>query len=325
MPLLPGALHVDSYLTNLSVSWAQNQVNFISDKVFPTVPVQKQSDKYAIYPKGAFYRDEYKPRPLGGRPNQVTYDVTSKTYFCEEYGLEHKIDDRVRANADQPLDPDKAGMRLLTQQGMIRSDRMWATSYFKTGVWNADWTGVASGVTGNEFLQFDQADADPIGFFDERRESLGASGFPPNTLVLGPAAYRGLKNNASILDLIKFTQRGVLDTDLLAAMFGLDKVLVARGVYNTANEGQIDNIQYIVDSKSALLVYAAPEPAVDTPSGGYTFAWTGLIPGATNQMGAVIERGREELAHSDVLQGRMAVDPEIVAPELGEFYSACVA
>lgn len=322
----PGQLHIDHYLTNISVAWAQDQANFIATKVFPTVPVNNQSDKYAIYDKGSFYRDEYKPRPLGDRPSQTGYKVTQGQYFCEEYGLEHKVDDRVRRNADEPLDPDRAAMRLLTGQGLIRADRLWATQFFTTGVWNEDWTGEASGPSGQQFLQFDQADSDPIEFFDERREAIGgATGFWPNTLVLGPACYRGLKNNPLILDRIKFTQRGVISQELLATLLEVDQVLVARGVYNTAHEGQADNVQFIVDSKSALLVYAAPSPSLDTPTGGYTFAWTGLVGGATNQMGAVIERGREELAHSDVFQGRMAIDPELVAPELGEFYTACVA
>lgn len=322
----PGQLHIDTYLTNLSVSYAQSQENFIASKVFPTVPVNHQSDKYAVYPKGAFLRDEYKPRPLGGRPNQTGYVITSGQYFAEEWGLEHKIDDRVRANADQPLDPDRAGMRMLTSQGLIRQDRMWATSYFKTGVWGTDWTGVASAPSASQFLQFDQAGADPIGFFDQQAELFGsATGMQPNTIVLGPKVYRVLKNLASITDRIKYTQRGIVTTDILAELFDVKQVLVARSVYNSAAEGQADAINYIVDGKSALMVYAAPAPGLDTPSAGYTFAWTGLIPGATNAMGGVIERGREELAHSDVLQGRMAFDTEIVARDLGEFFTACVA
>lgn len=320
----PSQLHIDTYLTDISVGWAQNQANFIAGKVFPRVPVLKQSDKFALYDKGYFYRDEMKVRPLGGRPNQIGYEVDQGSYFCEEYAIEHKIDDRTRQNADQPLDPDRATMRLLTGQGLIKGDRLWATSFFGTGIWGADWTGVASAPSGDEFIQFDQADADPISFFDEQRETIGGgTGFWPNTLVLGPAAWRGLRNCPDVLERIKFTQRATVSEDLLASLLGLDQVLVARSVYNTAAEGQDDNVQFIVDSNAALLVYAAPEPALDTPTGGYTFTWTGLL--GSNEIGAVIERGREELAHSDVFQARMAIDPQIVAPELGVFYSSCVA
>lgn len=315
-------LHIDTYLTNVSVAYAQDQANFIASRVFPRVPVNKQSDKFAIYPKGWFYRDEMEVRPMGGRPRSVGYEVDQGSYFCEEYALEHKIDDRTRENADEPLDPDRAAMRLLTGQGLIRQDRMWATAFFAEDVWSIDWTGVGSAPSGDEFLQFDQTGSDPIEFFDQRIEAIGgATGFPPNKLVLGPAAYRAIKNNPAVLDRIKYTQRGIVTTDLLASLLELDEVLVARGVYNTANEGQDDNVQYIVDTNSALLVHAAPAPSLDTPTGGYTFTWTGLL--GANANGAVIERGREELAHSDVFQSRLTFDAQLVAAELGEFYTAC--
>lgn len=318
-------LHIDTYLTNISVAWAQDQTNFIATRVFPTVPVNKQSDKFAMYDKGYFYRDEMKVRPRGGRPEQIGYEVEQGTYYCEEFGAEVKIDDRDRENADEPLDPDRAAMRLLTEQGLIRQDRMWASAYFTQNVWTGlpDQQGEASGPSGNQFLQFDQADADPISQIDEYREQLGgASGYWPNKLVLGPATFRGLKNNELVLDRIKFTQRGLVTEDLLAELLGVDEVLVARAVYNTAAEGQANNVQFIVPTTSALLVYAAPTPALEQPTGGYTFAWTGLL--GSNSMGAVIERGREELAHSDVFQSRLATVPELVSSELGVFMFDCV-
>lgn len=320
-----GDLHVDSYLTDLSVGWAQDQSKFVADKVFPTVPVTKQSDLYAIYDKGYFFADEMKPRPLGGRPGQTGYKVSNDRYLCEEWALEHKVDDRVRANADQPLDPDRAAMRLLTTQAMIRRDRLWVSNYFGTGIWGTDETGVTASPTGDEFIQVDQAGSDPVSLIDEKRDDVAsATGYEPNVLVLGRDAFRATKNHPDVLDRVKYTQRGIVTAELLAELFGVDRVLVPGGVVNTANEGQADAIDFIVGRKDALLVYAAPSPSIDEPSGGYTFAWTGLIPGATNALGGVIERGREELAHSDVFQCRMAFDTKKVAPELGVFFSGFV-
>jgi hypothetical protein len=322
----PSDLHIDQYLTNLSVSWAQDSRKFVADKVFPVVPVQKQSDKYAIYPKGHFFRDEVGPRPLGGRPNTAGYAVESGTYLCEEEGLEHSIDDRTRTNADQPLDPDRAGMRLLTGQVMIHRDSDWAGSYFKEGVWGTDLKGKSSSPGAGEFLQFDQAGTEPVEFIDEQRDELGsATGFEPNTLVLGRDAYRGLKNHPEIKDRIKYTQRGLINAEILAELFEVDNVVVPGSVKNSANEGAADDIDFIVSRKDMLLVYSAPSPSLDEPSGGYIFAWTGLLPGATNAYGGVIERGREDLAHSDVLQIRVAYDMQVVAKELGIYFKGVVA
>jgi hypothetical protein len=321
----PGQLHIDTWLTNLSVGWAQDPTKFVAAKVFPTVPVQKQSDKFVIWDKGFFFRDEVGVRPLGGRPNRAGKAKKDGNYFCEEEGLEDVIDDRTRANADQPLDPDRASGELLTEQQMIHLDRLWADAYFKAGVWGTNLEGVSATPTGSEVLQFDQDGSEPIQTIRRNSTTIGRrTGRKPNKVVLGGDVFDVLCDHPDIVDRVKYTQRGVLTQELLAELFGVDEVLVPGGVENSAAEGIADDIDFIVDSTSVLMTYAAAAPSINTPSGGYTFAWTGLIPGVANAMGGVIERGREELNHSDVLQMRMASVPEIVAPELGVFIEGAI-
>jgi hypothetical protein len=323
----PNDLHVDRYLTDLSVAWAQDEGKFAADRIFPTVPVRKQSDLFAVYDKGYFYRDEMAERPLGGKNNRTGYGISQGTYRCEEHGLIHPIDDRLRANADEPLDPDRAGMRLLTTQALIHRDRIWASKYFATTIWGqTDQTGVASAPAANQFLQFDQSGSDPIGVVDKARDNMGGTtGFDPNVLVLGRDVFRAIKNHAAVLARIQYTQRAVVTEELLAELFNVDRVVVPGGVQNTAKEGQTNAISFIVNPKAMLFVYAASAPSVDTPSAGYTFAWTDLIPGATNAFGGVIGRMRDEEAHSDLLEIRTAFDTRVVASELGQFFTAAVA
>jgi hypothetical protein len=323
---LPVDAHIDHYLTNLSVMFTQDPAKFVANKVFPTVPVLKQSDKYMIYPKGYFFRDEMGPRPLGDKASRAGYKIQPGTYLCEEDALSHAIDDRLRANADQPLNPDIAGQEFLSTQAMIHLDRVWAADYFKTGVWGSDQTGVASAPSTNQFLQFDQSGSKPIQVF-RAQASLQASktGYRPNKLVLGNDVFDILAEHPDIVDRIKYTQRGVLTEELLAELFHVDQVIIAGGVQNTAAEGQTDAISWIVNSKAALLTYAAPNPAINAPSAGYTFAWTGLIAGVDNALGGVIARYRDDEAHSDILEIRTAYDTNIVASELGTFFAAAVA
>ena len=51
-------VHVNRPLTNISVAWIQEESAFIADKVFPSVAVQKQSDRYFVYFREDWYRDE---------------------------------------------------------------------------------------------------------------------------------------------------------------------------------------------------------------------------------------------------------------------------
>lgn len=327
-------LHIDHYLTDMAIVWEQDESKFVAGKVFPTVPVVHKSDNYPVYKKGYFYRDEFAPRPMGGRPKQIGYGTEKGHYSIEEEALEKAIDDRERANYDvDSLDPDIAAQRLLRTQAMIHRDRLWAAEYFKAGVWTTEWEGKEKAPTKVEeeeavgkFLQFDQGGSEPIEFFDQRRIDVESkTGYEPNILVLGKDTYRVLKNHPAVVERIKFTQRGIVTPEILAALFDVDQVLIPGGVINENAEGEADKINFIVNRKAALLVYAAPAPTIAEPSAGYSFAWTGLLPGLDNAFGGILERGREELAHSDIIQCRTAFTQGITAPDLAEFFGACVS
>lgn len=329
MPISPQG-HVDTYLTNLAVDFYNNSDQFVAGKVFPTLPVDQASGLYMKWDKGYFLRDEMRERPLGERNRRIQYKSSSGRYTCIEEGVNHRIDDRERPGVQDktanPLDPDEAAMRLLVQQGLIHQERTWVNRFFKTGVWTTDLTGVSSGPSTGQFLQLDQTGSDPADLVAQMQDTQAGGGSKAgNTLVIGRDVLRALKKHPSIKDAIKYTQTGIVTLDILAAYLGVDRIFVPGGVQNTAAEGQTDAISFIVPKKSMLLVYANPTPSRVEPSGGYTFAWTGLIPGETNAFGGVIARYRDEPAHSDEFEIRVAGDQEIVAPDMGVFFSGAVA
>lgn len=321
-------LHVDRWLTNMAVAWTQSQDNFAADKVFPMVPVTNMSDRYLIYQKGTFYRTgQMAPRAAGNEPPEAGYEVTDASYRCVEWSLQTAIDDTVRRNADQPADPDLAAMRFLQTQSLINRDTLWANKFFVTGVWGTDYTGVSSAPTGTQFLQWDQSGSDPIQFIRGRAVDVaGKTGYRPNCIVFGQYAYEAFINHPDVLDRIKYTERatGASSGSAVSALLDIPKVVLPRGVSNTAAENQADSISYILSNTGVLLCYAAPAPSITEPSAGYTFAWTNLIPGVDNAFGGVIMRGRRELAHTDIIQIRGSYDQEVVASDLGEFFQTVV-
>ncbi len=326
-PNIEGTIHVDRYLTDYSVSYIQEASAFVANGAASVIPVRKSSDKYVVYPRGYFWRDEVKPRPLGGRPAQVGYKVDSGNYNAEEYALEHYIDDRQYVNADEPIQLEENGARLLSQKHMIKQDRFWATNFFGTGKWTTELTGVASSpVAGTSFLQFNDANSDPIDVIDDLKDTIHeATGFMPNTMVLGADVKKALRSHPDIADRIKYTRIGLADEDLLGTLFEVDNVFTARSIYNSAAEGATDAFSYIVDKKSIWLGYIEQNPGLDSPTAIAIFAWTGLIAGETNALGGVMERGRDDRAHSDWFQMRMAWDMVQVADDLGAFMLNAVA
>lgn len=318
-----GTLHVDRYLTNFSVQFVQDRNNFVAQRAASLIPVLKATDKYVVYPRGYFWRDEAAPRPLGGRPQQIGYKVDEGSYSCQEYALEHVVDDRQYSNVDDPINLDENATTLLTGKNVIKQDRVWATNFFTTGKWTKEASGVVSSpVEGTSFLHFDDAASDPIGVIDYYKDYMHQqTGFMPNTLVLGAGVKRTLRSHPDIADRIKYTQIGIADEAMLGSLFEVPNVVVARGIYNAADEGAADSFQYIVDKDAMLLCYIEPNPGLDKPTAIANFAWTGLLPGQTNAIGGVMERGRDDRAHSNYFQNRMAWDLKLVSADLGIFFS----
>lgn len=311
-----GELRVDNYLTDFSVSWRQDQTNFVAGFASTPVSVMHESDKYAIYPQGYWWRDEAAVRPLGGRPVQVRYKVESGQYLAEEWALEHTIDDRQRANVAQPFNLDVNGVRLLEGKQLLREDRLWASKFWKAGVWTHDIVG------GPDFTPFNDASSDPIAFIDEMKDRFFQStGKLPNTLALGSKVKTALRSNPDIVDRIKYTQRGVADNDVLAAVFEVQNVRVVRSIYNAAAEGAEDDFEYVADPNAMWLGYIEPTAGMDAPTAIARFGWTGLIPGAANDIGGVINRGRDDRAYSDWIHSRNAFDYKLVSPDLGIFFT----
>jgi hypothetical protein len=322
---IQGTIHVDTYLTNYSQRFVQDGSAFVAQKATSVISVNFMSNQFAIYDRGYFLRDEAAPRPLGGRPEQVGYKVTPGVYSAVEYALEHVVDDRQRANVDDPIRLDENATAILTGKMMIKQDRHWAQNFFVPGKWTTQVQGVVSSPGAGQFLEFTDANSDPIGVIDQYCDIIGQStGMRPNTLVLGANVRRTLRTHPDIADRIKYTQIGVADDALLARLFNLDTVVTARSIYNSAAEGAVDVFQYIADGDSMLLMYIDPNPGLDSPTAIATFAWTGLLPGLTNALGGVIERGRDERAHSDWFQDRMAWDMKIIAQDLGVFFNDVV-
>jgi len=60
-------VHVNAPLTNISIAFLQSQDSFVASRVFPSIPVMKQSDRYYTYDRGDFNRDEMQLRAPGPR------------------------------------------------------------------------------------------------------------------------------------------------------------------------------------------------------------------------------------------------------------------
>jgi len=324
MPPTPGDVHVNAPLTNISISYLQGQDRFVASKVFPTIPVQKQSDRYFVYSKGDLLRDEAQPRAAGAESAGMHYSIdNTPTYSCAKYALHKDVDDDTVANADAPLRPEQDAAEILTDKLLMKRDSLFVDSYFKTGVWDTDWDGVASGPSTNEFLQFDATSADPIATVDSAKDAVETlTGLTPNVMVMGKAVYNIVKNLDAIVDRIRYTQRGIVTTELLASLFGVDEVIIPTGVINSAKKGATDDIGRIF-GKHVLVAYRPQTAAIMKPSAGYCFTWAGLY-GAGND-GLRSKRFRMEHLNSTRIENEFAFDMKVIATDCAAFLESAVS
>jgi hypothetical protein len=307
-------VHVDSILTNISVAYAQSADAFIASKVFPVVSVEKQSDKYFKFNKEDWFRDEAEKRADGDESAGSGYGLSTDSYSCEVYAFHKDVSDRVRKNADNPLKPDEDAVRFVTQRMLLRQEIQWVSDYFTTGVWSVDST---------PSVTWDDVTSDPINDIEAGKESvLSKTGFEPRTLVMGYQVFRQLKNHPDIIDRIKYTSAQTVTPELLARLFDIDRVMIARAIKNTAKEGQTAAYSF-AHGKHALLCHVAPSPGLLTPSAGYTFMWNGVSDGLGENIG--ISRIRMDARKSDRIEAEIAYVNKVVASDLGYFFNGAVA
>ena len=320
----------NNYLTNMSVAYFQPDDWFVSPFIFPIVPVQLSTSYYYIFSKGDLARDNVARKPENGKVTPMMFGSTQDLYSCQVDQIIVGLDqirtlDYQRSGAPGMADPRRARVRIATEQLKLHMDRTFSEGYFKSGIWSNEYTGTSSTPSGKQFYKFNDANFDPVGFFGTLRTEMMKNGRRrPNVLALGVEAYEGLKSNRDILERVKYSgstaNPATINQNVLAQLLEIDRVVVLNSTYNAGGYGT-ENMQFICDSKGALLCYAAPNPAVDEASAGYTFAWDMLGNG---QYIAFDQYEGENGTHTEFVEGLMSTTPKKVCDELGVFLTACV-
>lgn len=324
-----GDVHVNQALTDVSVAFIQDAANYIADKVFPMVPVVHKSDVYYVFSKDDFLRDEVQQRSDATESAGGGFNLTTQTYNAKVWGYHKDVGDQVRANQDPAVDIDVTTTKFIMQKQLIRRDALFVSNYIKTGIWGTDVVGTVGGTPGSSTPAFwnDDANGDPFEDISAGQTAiLQSSGLEPNVLALGFPVYQALRKHPLVIDRVKYTMQADaknITPQLLAAAFDVDEVVVAKAVYNTAQEGVTGSYSFIL-GKHALLCHRASAPGLMVPSAGYIFPWQGLT--GLNSMGIVVWQERMPGKGRNTIRtdSDMAFDMQVVAAPLGYFFSGIV-
>ena len=321
-------VHVDAALGQISIAY-NNPAFVFESKVFPVVPVDKDRD---IFFK--FSKQHFRQQPDAGRPgtiaNELPLDLDARgAYVCDGHKLDLPTPDEISANADPGADLD-VEVTQKTTAAIRLNEEIYGQGLITTG-------NITQNVTLSGTSQWsDFLNSNPILAIDQAKITIQqATGLLPNRLLISEYTYLTLRNHPLIIDRIKYTGEGLrkpLTADDLAEAFGLEEVVIAAGLKQTAAEGQTDALGYIW-GKNALLYYAPPRPGKRIAALGYTFVWMlglgkdGRLRGdlGNNTGGFLVRRYRSEKRRSDVIGVDFYYAQVFIDVNCGYLFVNCVA
>lgn len=321
-----GDLYVATLLSNVLVGFIQEPNKFMATRMFPNVPTDLPQGFIPQWKIGDLYRKGAASLRAPGTPAATVGFTTDNTkkFTCAERAVAHPIPDPVAGAVQRPYDIDRDITRAVGQVMLINQENDFINTYWKTGLWGRDWTGQATSDSTHKVF-WDQIGSTPIEDVKGECDYIESrTGYRPNKLAIAATTFTGLTNNPEFLDRVKYDSGidnpAMVDEKVLAKVFGVQEVIRAAAVSNTAAEGATDSLSFMA-GKSALLVYAPPAPSIWEPSAGYTFNWTGVYGAPAGNLGFRVKKYRWERDAANYIEAQGFYDMQAVVTNLGSFFS----
>lgn len=306
-------LHIDSAMSNLMVAAFEREGDFVAGRIFPPIPVGKQSDKYYTLRKESWLALPVTYRAPKTRANRIEFDISSDSYFADNYALAAEIPLEDLANADAALNLRASNTQFISQ-GLLRD---WEARVAALTLTNVSTVNRKTGADAWDAIN----SADIIEQVAAAHEAIyEGTGMRANTLTLDYRSYMFAKRNTRAFERLKYRSDGgaLLVDAQLKEMFMVDNLHVARSQKNNANPNQTASITSIWGPTALLTRVEGAAVSLQTATYGLSMRWTNpelAFPLA-------VEVGMEDGAGSrrvEVLEAGYYQDEKVVASALGYY------
>lgn len=300
---------IDPILT--TVAQGYRNANFIGSALFPAVPVDQRGGKIVAFGKEDFmiYRTARAP---GTNTPRVQFGYSSSSYALEQHALEGQVPFEQMQDARQVPGIDQGQMAVRKVQNIIGLRLEKAQADLATTAANYP-TGNKTTLSGTAQWS-DYTNSNPSAAIETAKDAIRSKvGLRPNVVALGAAVFSTLRQHPAIIDRIKYTGRDVVTTELLAALWGVDRVVVGDAVY-ASDAGVFSDVW----GKFVVVAYTDTTGLMDmgVPTFGYSYQLRGY---------PLVERPYEDRnAKSWIYPVTDEVVPVIAANSAGYLYSAVV-
>lgn len=325
MPAMP-SVHIDRALTNVSIAYMND--TFVADQVLPPLDVDKNSDKYFVYEKETFLR--HSGKDANGKPkslrrpkseaSEIEYELSTDSYFCEEYAKKTLVPDAIRKYADSPLSPDIDGTMVVTEQLKLDNEIAAATvACTTTNFPSTHKVLLTTGGSGTSWAQYTSANSLPLGDIKNGKIAVRKAIMrEPNNALYTVDTAQTLADHPDIKELVKYVHADALSSSGLPRVLrGLNTVEAATQVATSA-EGAATftsgNAWADENGTNVCLIYfRSQDKGPRTVHFGRTFD----APDATVDVrGITVRRYRNEAKKGDYVEAAMTRDWKYICKDV---------
>lgn len=265
-----GARVIDPVLSTIAQGYMNSEM--IASALFPQVPVNLRGGNIITFGKEDFmlYASQRAP---GENTKRVQVGYAGSPYALVDYSLEGSVPiEVVQEGQNGPgIDHERMAIMKVSAIMALRLEKQSAdiarnaASYAAANKITLSGTGQWSDFTGT---------SQPIQNIETAKDAVrAATGKRPNTVVMGAQVMSKLRQHPVVIDRMKYTGRDVPTADILAALFGVQRVLVGDAIYsNDAGTAFTD-----VWGKDVVVAYTELGSLANmgAPSYGYTYNLSG--------------------------------------------------
>lgn len=261
---------IDPVLTTVAQGYQNNEM--VSQFLFPTVPVPLRGGNIITFGKESFMLYQSQRAP-GENTKRVRFGHSGAPYALVDYSLEGLVPMEIEQEASNGPGIDLGARAVNEVQAIMalrhekaaadiaRNEALYAASNKETLSGTSQWSDYG-------------ATSDPIDDVEAAKSAVrAATGKRPNTVVMGALVMDKLKHHPKIVDRAKYTGRDVATAELLASLFGVERVVVGDAIYsNDAGTAFTD-----VWGKDLVVAYTnlASAQSGGLPSYGYNYQLSG--------------------------------------------------
>jgi hypothetical protein len=281
----------------------------IGTEALPIFPTPLREGQFSTITRESILRTRNVNRGANGAYSRDSFDTDLLEYACKERGHESPLgEDQAKYYASM-FDAEMVAAAIARDVILKEQEKRIAAALFNT----TTFTGAS--LFTDLSKDWDDATALIVDDVEGAKEKVRTNcGVPANTMIISASVLPWLKKNTDLKGRLQYVQaltdRAIVDQ--LGALFGLQKVLVAGGIYNSADEGLTASLSDIWSDNYCWVGVTATTQSLAEPCIGRTMLWT-----ADSPSNVTVESYPEPQTRANVYRVRHHVDEKIFDPYFG--------